>query len=188
MGSSDQKWFEDVYEKYAPAVLRYAKGLYRCFPWLPNDPEDIVQEVFLCLYENRDSIYDLGGISAWLLKVARNKAYDYEDEQKRRARIIDDYASIDKAADTAAMNEIDEPDYEYYIKLCEDKIGSKNFEIMRKCSMNRGEIAKIAAKEGIKEGTLRVQIHRWRKTCAEVIKNAAWAELILLISLMAGNK
>lgn len=188
MGQSDQRWFDEIYVKYAPLVLRHAKSLYRSFPWLPNDPEDIVQEVFMCLYENREKIYDPEGISYWLMRVTQNKAFDYEDEQKRRSRLIDDYASIDRAANVAEKDDMEALDLEYYIELCEKRIGKKNFEIMQAYYTDREESKKIAEREGMSPGALRVQIHRWRKACAEVIKKAAGAEMILLVYLLVGKR
>ena len=56
MSEKDRRWFDEIYKATAPSVRRYAMSLHRAFPWLLDDPEDIVQEVYLCLYEKRDKI------------------------------------------------------------------------------------------------------------------------------------
>lgn len=83
--------FEDVYEKYANAVFRYA---CRCVG-RRDVAEDITSEVFLAFHRNMEGL-DLDQLPAWLFSVAKNRAVDYW----RRAQVEHRYLNTLPPAET----------------------------------------------------------------------------------------
>lgn len=185
MSEKDRRWFDEIYKATAPSVRRYAMSLHRAFPWLLDDPEDIVQEVYLCLYEKRDKIYDPSKISAWLLRTTLNKTFSSHKKYQFRKNAVD--YNDEYIHDSLPQKEND-INLETYTKLCEKRIGKKNFELLQAYYIDKKPLDELAQKEGVAVGTMRVRMHRWRKRCAQVIRSIAWSELLLLVSLISGKR
>lgn len=97
--------FTLIFNKYKTKVYNYVLKMI-------NDKmtsEDIVQSVFLKLYEHYDSIENKENIHFWIFRVARNKVYEYY----RSKGIKVDQFSVDN------IDEIDIPDNDVLSKSYE---------------------------------------------------------------------
>ena len=180
MVHSDQKWFDDIYTSTISSVRRYVLCLYRAFPWFPYDPDDIIQEVYLCLYDKKDEIYDAGGIKPWLIKVAQNKTLTVGRKHIDRMNIINDYADTERIENTAAKEIFD---FKKYMEICENEIGKDNLETFQRYYIDKEDIGKIARENGVSIPVMRMRFHRWKKYCARAIKATAWLDLIIVVGM-----
>ena len=67
---------------------RYKKKIYNYVLRMTSDTmlaEDVVQNVFLKLYENLDRIYNKESVNFWLITTARNEMYSHFRSLKRKA-------------------------------------------------------------------------------------------------------
>jgi RNA polymerase sigma-70 factor (ECF subfamily) len=67
---------------------RYKKKIYNYVLKMTSDSmlaEDVVQNVFLKLYENLDRIHNKESINFWLITTARNEMYSHFRSAKRKA-------------------------------------------------------------------------------------------------------
>ncbi len=71
--------------------------------------DDIVQDVFIKLYQNLDLIRNKDSILAWLFKSARNELYSIYRNTKLKKLYMEseDYNEIDKEADYSIHEEIE---------------------------------------------------------------------------------
>lgn len=69
---NEQEAFYVIFDRYRTRILAYAEQITRNRP----AAEDIVQETFLELVRRIDRIDPEKGLSAWLFRVARNRAID----------------------------------------------------------------------------------------------------------------
>ena len=190
MGSDDQKWFDEVFVSTAPAVRRYILSIYLMFPWLPYDPDDIIQEVYLCLYEKREEIYDLDGLHKWLIKTAQFKTLDAGRDYAKRSRIIDHFLGIDSLkVERATITNIQKYDLKQYLELCEQRIGKENLEYLQRYYVDKESIHTIARDAGVTVPVMRTCFHRWRKYCANLLRDIMKTDLmlILIMILISGN-
>lgn len=81
--SSSLKTFNELYYKYCDAVYSNISKLIRD----QGDAEDILQDVFITLWENQNKLYDQS-IAGWLFVVSHNKAMDH---LKRNLRLSLNY-------------------------------------------------------------------------------------------------
>lgn len=72
--------FSNIYNNHKKPVYHYALKMVQS----PMTAEDIVQNVFMKLFEKMDSIKSLDSIRFWLLKTARNEVYSYFRKTKSR--------------------------------------------------------------------------------------------------------
>lgn len=93
--AGDERAFASLYDEYAPRLLRFLLLRVR----EPADAEDLLQKVFLKVIEALPAFEDRGlPFGAWLFRIARNSAIDFE--RGRRAAGI--AATLDAVADRAS--------------------------------------------------------------------------------------
>ncbi|HEX2866052.1 MAG TPA: RNA polymerase sigma factor [Ignavibacteriales bacterium] len=70
--------------------------------------DDIVQNVFIKLYENMDNINNREFIASWIYKTARNKVYSFLRHKKRKAEeLIDDEEPLYSETLTDEMDNVE---------------------------------------------------------------------------------
>ncbi|WP_349314052.1 sigma-70 family RNA polymerase sigma factor [Chitinophaga sp. MM2321] len=69
MANNDNKAFETLYQRHAPALYGSA---YKKFP-VPHLLEDMLQEIFIALYKKRSTLTDIQNIKAYLHSALRNR-------------------------------------------------------------------------------------------------------------------
>ena len=78
---------------------RYGGGCYRLARRILDDPqlaEDVVQQVFLALWQGGGYDRSRGAVSTWLMSIAHHKAVDaLRREAGRRKRLIDDQQLVE---------------------------------------------------------------------------------------------
>ena len=96
---------------------RFKKKLYNYVLKMTEDvmlTEDIVQDIFLKLYQNINNIRSKENISYWLFTTARNEVYGYY----RRKRIRTDQYNVEDADEVEIVSE---DDIEYEVEKKEVK-------------------------------------------------------------------
>lgn len=82
----DQQAFKTLYERYWAPLWSYATNAMAD----PNDAEDIVQEIFMALWERRATLQIKTSLKAYLYRAALNKVIDRSSRSKYRLSYIED--------------------------------------------------------------------------------------------------
>jgi len=85
----DKKAFQKLFEKYAPRIYHFS------FSYLKNenDAEELVQNVFLKIWDKREFIDTSQNIKAFIFKIAVNTIYDFI-RHKNIEHAFQDYARL----------------------------------------------------------------------------------------------
>ncbi|SHM83902.1 RNA polymerase sigma factor [Chitinophaga sp. CF418] len=150
----DTRAFEEVYNRYFGIIYSFTHKMLRD----GEQAEDIVQEIFMNLYEKMGSIV-INSLQSYLYQSARYALIDYTRQRKTR---IDCMAGLKRyyeqgkweTDDTVIENEL-RRQIEKEINNLPPKMRAI-FEMSRKQYLNNKEIAK---RSGLSEGTVRLQIH-----------------------------
>lgn len=152
----DQLAFTVIFNRYYHDLIRFSLGITR----QQNSSEEIVQEVFLRLWENRCKLEIHSSLKSYLLKAVQNKSIDY----LRHASITNAYASI--VLEHPILFENDTENYVLFSEL-ENNLSealkklpneySEAFSMSRLESLNYQE---IATKLGISVRTVEVRISK----------------------------
>jgi|SRR5690606_5714314 len=82
----DQQAFKALYERYWTPLWSYARNAMVD----PDDAEDIVQELFMTLWEKRVSLQINTSLKAYLYRATLNKVIDRIDRSRYRSSYLED--------------------------------------------------------------------------------------------------
>lgn len=131
ISEDDRHAFRDLYQRYTPVLYPFVKSL--C-----NDDalcEDIVQEIFIKVWENRADAINIKHIKSYLFKAAKNRFLNELRKQKKERNL----------ADTRTYNEIDPLTPEIQLTFKEGmRLGE---EALSKLSPKRKLIVEMSTRE-----------------------------------------
>lgn len=84
--ASDRRAYAELFEEMYDPLFRYVRSI-------TNDPEaarDVTQDVFIRLWDARDSLATGRSLEAYLYRMARNQAYNHERGRRTRAEKEDE--------------------------------------------------------------------------------------------------
>lgn len=82
MQEGDWRAFNSFFNSYVDQLCNYAFGFVRC----KEAAEDIVQDAFIYLWENRAKIAYTGSVYAYLCRAVKNSCIDYKLHEKVEER------------------------------------------------------------------------------------------------------
>jgi RNA polymerase sigma-70 factor, ECF subfamily len=165
--NDDQSAFTVLFTKYYPDLVRFSYGYTRD----SNASEEIVQEVFLKLWENRNSLIINISLKSFLLKTVQNRSID----SLRHANIIHKYASI--VTDHPLLSENDTENYVLHSDLeanfnhAMDKLPAQYAEVFRMSRIETLNYQEISRKLGISVRTVEVRVSKALSLLREELKD-----------------
>lgn len=162
--STDKKLFETLHKNYGRMVFQL------CLGYMKGDPDlakDLSQEVFANIWSALSSFKHTSSYKTWIYRITVNTCLKYIRDKKEPYQ-----DSIDEEKVSIA----DEPDQfrnHHHHQLLYKAIGHLR-EVDRLIIMlvlDELEYEEVSAIIGIKEGNLRVRIHRIKKDIKKILQN-----------------
>ncbi|MFA5972438.1 MAG: RNA polymerase sigma-70 factor [Lentimicrobiaceae bacterium] len=173
--NDDQSAFTIIFRKFYQDLVRFSYGFTRD----SDASEEIVQEVFLKLWENRSSLIIQTSLKSFLLKAVQNRSID----SLRHANITHKYASI--VLEHPVLSENDTENYILHSELyanfnhAMEKIPSQFAEAFRMSRMELLNYQEIAQNLGVSVRTVEVRISKTLSLLREELKDFLVFMLIL---------
>ena len=152
--TGDSLAFDLLFEKYSSKLFYFVNKHLN----VKEESEEIVQGVFLNLWEHKKELRSEGAFKSYLYKIALNSIRNYfikkQVQEKHKQLIAQEYL-IESDADT------DELDYESVVKQVDqliDQLPEKRREIFLLSRKEGLDISEIANYLGISESTVKNQI------------------------------
>jgi len=175
LGNKDA--YQKLFERYAPKIFHFA------LTYLKNkaDAEELVQDVFLKLWEKRETLDATQNVKAYIFKIAINTIYDFI----RRKNIEDAYNNFAKENfnftsnntwDTIVFKEMESTLNKVVAQLPEQR--RRVFLLSKKNGLSNVEIAQ---KLGLSKRTVENQLYRAIGYLKEQLKNHSVFTLLFLI-------
>ena len=149
--AGDRTAFGRLYERFAPMVHGLLLARVR-----PEDADDLTQEVFLSAIQRLDALRDARAFGGWIAAIARNAAVDLYRRSPATTELPQALGGPDRPIAEAAevlriIRELPEAYRETLVlRLVEGMSGPE-----------------IAARTGLGEGSVRVNLHRGMKLLRE---------------------
>lgn len=141
--------FEELYEKKHGMLRDYAKR-----HGTPEASEEMVQEVFLILWQKREKIAMDDNVMKWLIKALRYVMANYLRKKNNRGKFLS-YEEADQYG---------EPDWGYGLVECEmllkEYMSCRDLEMFLEFYGFGVPLNSIAEREGISAASLRTRLNR----------------------------
>ncbi|NAS31572.1 sigma-70 family RNA polymerase sigma factor [Flavobacteriaceae bacterium R38] len=160
-----EKEFQIIYNQHYQKVYRLCMGYFK-----GNDriAEDVTQEVFIKVWEKSNVFRGDSHISTWIYRITVNTCLMYLRSRKLKKEI-----SSEKFPEKPENNPDHQSDKEQQLKLLYDciyKLDELN-KIIILMVLEGLSYDKIAAVAGVSEETLRVRIHRIKKSLTKCVND-----------------
>ena len=155
--------FNDIYSEHYSKVFRLCKGYFCGDSVLASDA---TQEIFIKVWENLNTFRNQSSISTWIYRIAVNTCLLYLRKSSSRKEIRT--AILPNVVSETYSNEKEEQLQQMY--QCIQKLEETNKMIIL-MTLDNIEYTEISAVIGITEETLRVRIHRIKKSLTQCVQN-----------------
>lgn len=175
--NGDKKAFEVVFEHYKNYLYLFIRKA------LPSeeDPEGIVQEVFVSLWLNRDNLNESKPLKPYLFTIAKNQIYDHLRKIYSKRKYLDSLLSDYSANADSAANEADYWEFERYLLEKINQLPERRREIFKLSKLEGKSYREIASLLKISENTVDMQMRSANSIIYKAIKQyLAWLVIFIL--------
>ena len=175
--NGDLKAFDDLFGKYSPRLynfsLKYLKSV--------EEAEEIVQEVFMYIWEKREGLKPESSFNAYIFTIAYNIIKKYFNKKARENAFKDDliYTLLQEE------NRLDQIiDYKFLLEKVEkmvDSLPARRKEIFIKRKYEGLTVKQIAGEMGISPNTVENQLASAQKTLLDEFKKEKLAGMIFFV-------
>ena len=154
--------FETIYDTYARSVA------FVCGRFLTDDTDirSVTNDVFVSFFQRAPYIEEIESLRAYLTQAARRAALDHLRAKNRRERRLTELTSPDEDTDPLTLVPDPDEDITSHIRykamtadLCAT-VGKENTESIRSHAVCGESFPAIAARLGLKTGTVKTRYHR----------------------------
>lgn len=174
--NGDMSSFEEVFTIFQPKLLTFV------FRYLKSkeDSEEIVQEIFIQIWENRSELNEKLSFKSYLFTIAKNKIIDYFRKKKIETLSRSYILNFTEIIHDNTYREVIYKDYDEVIAHAIDKLPDKRkviFILSKKFGMSRNEIANFY---NISENTVKNQLQEALNFLREILKKEVFFFLAIL--------
>jgi RNA polymerase sigma-70 factor (ECF subfamily) len=160
----DHQAFEALFFHYYPALTRYAEG----FVFERSSCEDIVQNLFIYIWENADRIHIRTSFESYLYRSVRNRCLNH----LRELNVMDKHRVLYfEAMLNSELPMGENEDVEIHIKSVLKTLPKKMAQIFELKYLKGKKQKEIAEKLNITENTVKTQLLRARTRLREVLSH-----------------
>ncbi len=141
--------FEQLYNLYNKKLFYFAKGYLKT----TEDAEELVQEVFIKIWENRSKLKEYLSFNAFLYTITYNSILKFFRKRGRERRHIEEAALHMNSMSNETVTEVE---YNSLIELMDKKVESM--------PEKRRNIFKLSRQEGLSNQEIATKLHISKKT------------------------
>ena len=178
IAAGESSAYTEVYHHYAPGVFNAA------MVYLKNESEanEVVQEVFLKIWQKRSALPFIDNFSNYLFILARNRIYDgFKRKANEQAALTWFFRSVPDGAVNDADHRVQDRQYEQILQSAIDGLSPARKSVY--LARGQGKSYEVIAEEyGISVGTAKKQMTQARQFIQEFI-----LQYLHLYALLAVN-
>jgi RNA polymerase sigma-70 factor (family 1) len=143
MSAGGQNAFRSIYQHYHARINAYVLGLVKS----PQLAEDLLQEIFIKVWEARDQLGAVQNFGAWLFSVARNHSINALKSASRSQSALGEI--LKHAPQPRFDDEILARDYARFIQRVLDSLPLRTRDIYHKCKEQGRTYEEVARELGV---------------------------------------
>lgn len=175
---ADREAFDEIYARYWKKLLFYAGKVIRD----QEDAQDIVQEIFIALWRQKDNETIIRSLSSYLHSAVRYKGFSYIRANYNKNNYISSIAHYFEEGSDTLNQQFDAKELEAIIHQEIDNLPPKMREVFILSRIEQLSYKEIAEQLNISEETVKKQIHRSLKHFKLMIDKRSGEILIFIIA------
>ena len=174
---NDRKAYSELFDVYFDKLFTFALNMV----FREDVANDIVQEVFIAIYEKSILKNYKGSLKAYLYTSVRNRCYNYLRDAKVEDKNLLLYAEAAVYSDNLDM--IDEEEVLAKVRQILDELPDKCRQVCLLRFVQGCKYAEIAKQLEMNENTVKVQLHRGLEKLKKSFIDYDFAWVLFVISL-----
>lgn len=176
----DEAAFSEIFYCYMPRLYSFVKKITRS----AQVAEEVVQEVFVSLWANREKLSDIDNCSSYIFAIAANKTFNYLRSKAIREKFLGAITSNDGRTDNNTIDTIDFHESQYLVNKLVNQLPSQKkmiYKLTRDKGMSHDE---VAVQLGISKNTVKnhlVETLRFLKTTLQKYKEVPVIFFVFLL-------
>lgn len=154
-------------ESLVRIAARLRAYLRRRLQGLPDEVEDLVQDILLALHLHRGTYDPAVPVSAWVLAIARHKLVDL---WRRRGRRDDLHDALDDVDPSALMAAPADGEAQRDLGKLLDRLPAAQRDAILLIKVEGLSVAEASLRTGASESAIKVQVHRGLKRLSRLVK------------------
>jgi RNA polymerase sigma-70 factor (family 1) len=173
LAADDQQAYTEIYQAYFPLLFQAAMRFLKLKP----AAEDVCNEVFLNLWQNRHALPEIKSLEAYLVAAARNRSINLLKRLARSQAFVEEMKSTCPLHDLDAEAQFLSKEYIAFVKRGIDGLPGRAKEVFKLCREEGFSYEEVSSRLGISRDAV-----KWHMV-ASMKKLKAWAEKELGISV-----
>ena len=166
MQFDQEQWFEEIMDEYGNALLKLAYHYVK--DWARA--EDIVQEVFVKVYNHGDTYRGESSFKTWIYRITINQCKDYLKSSFVRRTIIGTVQDwFNRPTETTPESEVIEQQERTELANCIHDLPIKYREVILFYYYEELTVPEIASLLAISENTVKTRLKRGRERLKEML-------------------
>ena len=157
LAGDDKKALDELYNYYYPRLYAFSKRFLK----VEDDINDILQDVFIKLWENRKNIKNVETFNAWIFTITKNTVVSYFRE---RIKLTEFESRVREMASTEGYLTDTTAEYEDI----KEKVG----QLIEKLPEKRKQIFKLSREQGLSNKEIAAEMGISVKTVEDHIMHA----------------
>ena len=173
--------FDELASRFAPSLWRHINRIVRD----PDVTEDVLQEVFIRLWQKASSWDGSGSARGWVMKIATNLSFNYRRSIRRRAElplVVSNVPEDDEDEDSQLPWQLESslpgPAAEYdvaqkrsFVHALIGELPETKREVMHLVHCEDLSVGEVAGELGIPRGTVKSRLFYGRKAIEDRLKS-----------------
>ncbi|RKN81055.1 RNA polymerase sigma factor [Ulvibacterium marinum] len=165
--------FRQLVEKYKNVSLSLACSILKD----EIRAEDVLQDVFVKVFEKVDAFNFNSAFSTWLYRIVVNTSYNELKKYKNQTSLSQVDLKPEKSIDNTALNDLKEEEQEKYIRVALNRLKADQALILRLFYLCDLKITEIEDITGFKSSKIKVDLHRGRINLDKELKKLLGNEI-----------
>ncbi len=175
----DKQLFEQLFREYFSPLCNFALGYVNDL----DTAKEIVQEVFINLWDKKDSITSDKSVKAYLFTSVRNRCLNYiRDHKKFRSYVLD--VELEDYEMVFENNSMTQTETQIKIQQAIEKLPEKCRQVFQLSRFDELKYKEIAEKMGISIKTVEAQVSKALKILREELKELIISMLLILFTYL----
>lgn len=141
--------YEELFERYAPRIFRFSLSYLKS----EQDAEELVQDVFLKIWERREKLDSTKNLKSFIFKIAVNSIYDFI-RRKNIEHAFQDFACAQENTQT---------DTTWHTVIWEEMLANLD-ELVKQMPEQRRKIFRMSREKGLSNDEIAKELNLSKRT------------------------